>query len=569
MTAHANELLRVEGLSKHFPVVRGLFGKTVGHVRAVDDVSFTLARAETLSLVGESGCGKTTCGRSLLRLIEPTGGRIWFDGTEITTLEQRQMRSYRRRMQIVFQDPFGSLNPRMRVLDILGEGIERHGLASGAGVEAKVRELLERVGLPARSMSRYPHEFSGGQRQRIGIARAIAVAPELIVCDEAVSALDVSIQAQVINLLIDLRREMNLAYLFIAHDLSVVRHISDRVAVMYLGQIVELAPSAALFEKPAHPYTRALLSAIPEPDPRRRRRRLVLTGDVPTPLNPPSGCHFHPRCPAALPRCSEAPPVFVPLDGGARRVRCVHAEGLEDAPDWYTVMSRRQEEAARGHGAQRGAAPVRARVTLERLEPRVAEAAPAAERLVDAAPAQAAATGKALGLGYGGEAARVAPLALRSVALLALALGLGLVSFGSWGFGVVLAVSGYLVAREWEPGWLGRALRGLGPARLALLVAVLALASRWVEPLREVAEAREQLAWLGGELEAYRGNVGHWPATLADLRWRTIERFGNDQPRDPWGNPYQYVVGATGPGYELSSLGPDGTPSGDDVRREP
>jgi oligopeptide transport system ATP-binding protein len=384
MSRDPDELLAVEGLSKFFPVVRGVFGKAVGHVRAVDDVSFRIRRGETLGLVGESGCGKTTAGRSILRLIEPSAGRIWFGGTDLTELPQRELRAYRRRMQIVFQDPMGSLNPRMRVVDILGEGIERHGLAHGAAVEREVRALLAKVGLPGTWLNRYPHEFSGGQRQRVGIARAIAVQPELIVCDEAVSALDVSIQAQIVNLLVDLRHEMNLAYLFIAHDLSVVRHISDHVAVMYLGRIVEHAPCVELFEQPAHPYTRALLSAVPVPDPRERRRRVVLTGDVPTPISPPSGCHFHPRCPAAVARCSEAPPPLVALGRGRRTVRCVHAEGLEAEADWYPVLERRLHEAEAAHATRsapaRDLAPPAARAASRAI------ARPAA-RAVSAQPA--------------------------------------------------------------------------------------------------------------------------------------------------------------------------------------
>jgi len=301
-------LVQVEHLRKFFPIRKGVFSRVVGHVKAVDNVSFHVGKGETLGLVGESGCGKTTVGRTILRLIEPTAGRVSFDGHDLLELRGNDLRQMRRRMQIIFQDPYSSLNPRMTVLDIVGEALAIHGLARGAQREARVKELLERVGLAARYVNRYPHEFSGGQRQRIGVARALALEPDFIVCDEAVSALDVSIQAQVINLLVDLKREFGLAYLFIAHDLSVVRHISNRVAVMYLGEIVETAGSDDLFERPIHPYTRALLSAVPVPDPTRPRNRIVLEGDVPSPINPPSGCHFHPRCRYAEEICSRVNP---------------------------------------------------------------------------------------------------------------------------------------------------------------------------------------------------------------------------------------------------------------------
>ncbi len=298
------DLVRVENLKTYFPIRRGILSRVVGHVKAVDNVSFHIKKGETLGLVGESGCGKTTVGRTLLRLIEPTAGRIYFDGVDLMALGGRALRKMRRRMQIIFQDPYSSLNPRMTVLDIVGEALVIHGLARGLEREDKVKSLLERVGLDARYVNRYPHEFSGGQRQRIGIARALALSPDFIACDEAVSALDVSIQAQVINLLMDLREEFGLAYLFIAHDLSVVRHISDRIAVMYLGEIVETAGADDLFDRPLHPYTQALLSAIPVADPTRKAKRIVLEGDVPTPIDPPSGCHFHQRCRFAEDICS-------------------------------------------------------------------------------------------------------------------------------------------------------------------------------------------------------------------------------------------------------------------------
>jgi oligopeptide transport system ATP-binding protein len=310
-------LLRVESLVKHFPIRRGLFGRTSGMVRAVDDVSFDVAERETLALVGESGCGKSTTGRLVLRLIEPTSGRVEFDGRDLSALSDSAMREVRGALQIIFQDPFGSLNPRMTVGQTLEEPLALHGLAEG-GRRARVAEILNLVGLAPEYARRYPHEFSGGQRQRIGIARALAVEPRLIVCDEPVSALDVSIQAQVVNLLRDLQSRLGLSYIFIAHDLAVVKFIATRVAVMYLGRIVEFADKRALFREPRHPYTQALLAAIPVPDPAQKRRRLVLEGDVPNPANPPSGCRFRTRCPHAQRRCAEeTPPLEADGDGHA------------------------------------------------------------------------------------------------------------------------------------------------------------------------------------------------------------------------------------------------------------
>ena len=305
-------LLEVHHLVKHFPAGGGVLAKSAGMVRAVDDVSFAIRAGETLGLVGESGCGKTTTGRCILQLERPTSGQILFDGVDLAALDERALRSVRRRVQVIFQDPYSSLNPRMTVGQILAEPLKVHGIVRGnVAREARVHELLDQVGLLRQHALRYPHQLSGGQRQRVGIARALAMEPVLIVCDEPVSALDVSIQAQIINLLEDLQSRLGLTYLFIAHDLSVVRHISARVAVMYLGKIVEITDRQALYDEPLHPYTRALLSAVPIPDPEleARRSRTVLRGEVPSPLNPPAGCVFHPRCPLAMERCS----VEVPL----------------------------------------------------------------------------------------------------------------------------------------------------------------------------------------------------------------------------------------------------------------
>ncbi len=314
-------LLNVIGLKKYFPVKKGFFARTVAHVKAVNGVSFAMKKGQCVGLVGESGCGKTTVGRTILKLLEPTGGQALFEGRDIFSLSSADLKALRPKMQIIFQDPYSSLNPRMTVMNIVGDAMQVHGIASGDKLKRKVRDILHRVGLNPDYATRYPHEFSGGQRQRIGIARAIALDPSIIICDEAVSALDVSIRAQIINLLEDLQRDLNLSYLFISHDLSVVRYISDRVAVMYLGEIVEDADCDELFSRPLHPYTQALLSAIPVPQPGRKKKRIILQGDVPTPLNPPPGCFFHPRCAYATARCHQEHPSLEEVLPG-RSVAC-------------------------------------------------------------------------------------------------------------------------------------------------------------------------------------------------------------------------------------------------------
>ena len=317
MPNSAEPLLIVEHLKKYFPIHRGVFGGVADYVKAVDDVSFTINRGETFGLVGESGCGKTTAGRAILRLLEPDGGKIRFEGVDLRELGKQDLRRKRRDMQIIFQDPYASLNPRMTIRTIVGEPFAIHNIAKGSERDDRVRDLLKTVGLDSSVMNRYPHEFSGGQRQRVGIARALALKPKLIVADEPVSALDVSIQAQIINLLADLQGELGLTYIFIAHDLSVVRHVSNSVAVMYLGKVTELAPVEQLWNHPRHPYTDALLSAVPLPDPNKsaQRERIILVGDVPSPIVPPSGCRFHPRCPKARQDCVDRDPELEPRLG--------------------------------------------------------------------------------------------------------------------------------------------------------------------------------------------------------------------------------------------------------------
>ena len=311
-----NPILKVQSLKKYFPVYGGLLSRVTGQVKAVDDVSFEINEGEILGVVGESGCGKTTVGRMTLKLLEPTAGKIFFEGIDIFSLKKKEMAKIRPRMQIIFQDPYSSLNPRFTVEKIIGEALSIHGIARGSSLRKKIGALMQKVGLSERYLNRFPHEFSGGQRQRIGIARALALNPKYIVCDEPVSALDVSIQAQIINLLQSLQKEENLSLMFISHDLNVVKHLSQRTAVMYLGKIVEMAPTKILNKKAAHPYTQALLASKPSLDPTDRKRSKPLEGDVPSPLNPPKGCHFHPRCPAVEARCKTETPRQIEVEDG-------------------------------------------------------------------------------------------------------------------------------------------------------------------------------------------------------------------------------------------------------------
>ena len=336
-------LYTVTNLQKYFPIKTGMLQRLVGHVRAVDDISFTVGRGETVGLVGESGCGKTTTGRLLVRLIDPTAGRLVFNGQDVTALPFDELKRLRGDMQIIFQDPYASLNPRLPVGDIIGEGLFNLGMRSASAREARVADMLEKVGLRKYYINRYPHEFSGGQRQRIGIARALVLQPKFVVADEPVSALDVSIQSQVLNLLKDLKDELGLTYVFISHNLQVVQHVSDRVGVMYLGKLVEMAPAVELYKNPKHPYTQALLSAIPLADPTLRRERILLKGDVPSPINPPSGCRFHTRCPVARDICKVEEPLLEPKGGDAHHLAACH---FSDAADVEALAEKAAIETA-------------------------------------------------------------------------------------------------------------------------------------------------------------------------------------------------------------------------------
>ncbi len=535
-------LLRVENLAKHFPVSSGLLGRVSAHLKAVDGVSFQIEAGSTLGLVGESGCGKTTVGQTLAHLLEPSGGTVVFNGVDLGELPKAELRAVRRDLQIVFQDPFNSLNPRKTVGDIVGEAMRVHGLATRKNVENKVEVILDRVGIPGAWMNRYPHEFSGGQRQRISIARAIALRPKLIVCDEAVSALDVSIQAQIINLLIDLREEMGLSFLFISHDLSVVKHISDRIAVMYLGKIVETAPSNQLFETAVHPYTRALLSAIPVPDPARRSERITLQGDVPTPLAPPPGCHFHTRCPAAMARCSREEPPLIDLPE-EQSVRCFLAEDPPSTPDWHGIISTRTREAE----AERATLECREDGRLDNAGGDVSilaevSAGAGTTRIEDTFSPTTRAMSAALGA--------CSLLLLASVPLA----------------GPLLALAAFwLLMRPFaERKTLWTAVVVVGLAASSILGGV------W-ESIQKEHQAEAQVTALRDEIERVASLTGRYPDSLPALGWRLPGIVGDVQARDPWGGSWQYRAPIEGEEtFWLGSYGPDGQPGGgDDVGHPP
>ncbi len=500
MSESSRPLLELDGLTKYFPVRRGLFGRTVAQVRAVEKVSLAIAPGETLGLVGESGCGKSTVGRLAVQLLAPTAGSVRLRGRDVATLSAAELRAVRRELQIIFQDPYSSLNPRMRVVDIVGEGLRLHGVTGAAELEERVGELLDRVGVRRSWMYRFPHEFSGGQRQRIGIARALALEPRLIVCDEAVSALDVSIQAQILNLLGDLQRELGLAYLFISHDLGVVRHISDRVAVMYLGEIVEVAPVDALFDTPLHPYTRALLAAIPEPNPELHKPLVALSGDVPSPMSPPSGCRFHTRCPVVMDVCRRVAPEALLLPPG-RLVRC-HAVSEARAEAHDTDQSALSRAMVVRYPAEARASSEPSEQALHGLWQRQGRRAPRLER--------ASATRLWLG------------------ALLLFAAAVALLFQSIWS-GVLLAV--------------GVVLQPLDPTRRRRLGVVLVGALLSSVPLRGALQRRQTLqdiAFLKGEIAAFERNVGRRPARLSELGFRLYQRFGDGRARDPHGRAYLY-----------------------------
>ncbi len=537
MKQDGNILLNVHNLVKHFPVTAGVLGKTVAEVQAVSGVSFTVAPGETLGLVGESGCGKTTVGRVILRLLDPTSGRIEFEGRDITRVSMRELRPLRRDMQIIFQDPYSSLNPRMTVRDAIVEPLQIHHVARGREIGVRVAELMERVGLPAAWANRYPHEFSGGQRQRIGIARAIALNPKFIVCDEAVSALDVSVRAQVLNLLIRLREEMNLSYLFIAHDLSVVKHLSHRVAVMYLGHVMEIAPTDELFKRAAHPYTLALLSAIPVPDPTRRSVRTVLKGDVPTPLHPPQGCRFHTRCPAVFDRCRVEEPASIDL-GNGHFSKCFLSYDLKPGEDWHSqVMHNYEVCVAKNLAADRPSAPA------GEPQPEIKPIGHPHAQEQASPPLQPLRTERHLEK----ERSLRRPIGFALV-LVGVAISIGF----SVGYGIA-----FMLAAFWLilfPGARGK------DALILFLIAMLGVsalggitAQRW----RNGRKAARQMELLRREIANYQGDTKQWPTDLYELNWRLVPIFNSSEAMDPWGHSWKYTHNA-GIGYELRSAGPDG-----------